>query len=178
MNRRFLIAALVLCAIGCKPEKEDDLSPEQVSQIRNDVTAATDTIVARFNRLDVEGTFAVYHESPDFVVLGPDGSKVDYAAYKKMNADFVAPAASVMLTTKANDCRVMASSSKLADSCMIRFNVHQALAGQIFKIIAPKRIKKAYFLQILKLHNKLVLENMLKFYPGLHYLYNYSDRLH
>lgn len=107
MHVRVLVAGLLLCCIGCKPEKEDDLSPQQVAQIKQDVTASVDTIIARFNRLDGEGAQAEYLDSPDFVIIGADGAKFTYAANKKATQDFVASATTIAITTKADDCSVM-----------------------------------------------------------------------
>ena len=107
MRIRALVAVLALFTIACEKEKEDDLSPEQVAQIKKDVAAATDTIVARFNRGDLNGALAIYHESPEFVMLGADGAKLDYAANKKASVDMVASAASIAITTKSHDCSVM-----------------------------------------------------------------------
>lgn len=108
MKATALAAAFLLCCAGCKPEKEDDLSPQQVAQIKKDASAAVDSIVARFNRLDVDGALAIYNNSADFVVLGSEGAKFDYAAFKKLNVDFIASVANIAITTKDNECRVMA----------------------------------------------------------------------
>lgn len=108
MKARSLIAGLVLFTLACEKEKDDTLSPEQVAQVKKEVTAATDTIIARFGRLDLDGVMAVYRDSPEFVLLGADGIKLDYAANKKAAEDLVASAASITITTKSDDCNVLA----------------------------------------------------------------------
>ncbi len=107
MRARVLAATLLLCAIGCKQEKEDELTPQAVAQIKTEVTAAVDSIVAKAVRMDMEGALAIYDSSADFAIIGADGIKMNYAPYKKANMDFVAPAASIAITTKEDDCRVM-----------------------------------------------------------------------
>jgi ketosteroid isomerase-like protein len=109
MKATAIAAALLLCCVGCKPEKEDDLSPQQVAQIKKDASAAVDSIVARFNRLDVDGAMTIYNNAADFLIVGAGGETANSAENRKNNAELVASAERIVVTTKGDDCRVMAA---------------------------------------------------------------------
>ena len=110
MTKTELLAAmLAVCCVGCKPEMEDDLTPQLVAQIKIEVAANVDSIVTRLNRLDDAGTLAYYADTPDFILLGVDGVRFDAAGLRKATQDFVSGAASNLIKTKVVDCKVQTS---------------------------------------------------------------------
>ena len=78
MKAIILVPALLLLFIGCTPQQSDQLTPQQTDQIKSEIRATADSIMARFERFDADGAMQYYWDSPDFTKLNLDGSQNDF----------------------------------------------------------------------------------------------------
>jgi ketosteroid isomerase-like protein len=81
MKTNIFITILLLCIFGCTSKQNDDLNLQQKEQIKKEITVLGDSMMARWQRMDVEGAMQYY--SPDFVCFGSDGEHTDFEGYKK-----------------------------------------------------------------------------------------------
>ena len=88
MKANICVAALLLFILGCTPQQSDQLTQQQKDQIKSEVKAVGDSIIAKLERLDAEGSFQFYSDSPDWVMFNADGSRYDYQVTKKAWLDF------------------------------------------------------------------------------------------
>jgi hypothetical protein len=87
------VAALpLLLCVGCATERSAELTPQQVDQIKSEVKAVGDSVIARFERLDAKGTAQLYANSPDWVMYNADGSQWDYPTTTKNMLAMMDPA--------------------------------------------------------------------------------------
>lgn len=107
MKANIFVAAMLLFCLGCTSQQSDQLSQQQMDQIKKDVKVAVDSIIAKFERLDADGAMQYYWDSPDFVAFNADGSRSDFQASKKASIDFVNSATAVKITTIREDFTVM-----------------------------------------------------------------------
>jgi hypothetical protein len=84
MKANIFVAALLLLIVGCTLQQSDQLTQQQKEQIKSEVKVVMDSIIGKWQRLDVEG--AVQYYSPEMVAVG-DSSIIDYQAYKKLWLD-------------------------------------------------------------------------------------------
>jgi ketosteroid isomerase-like protein len=107
---RTLVVGIVLLFVisGCAPQQpSDQLTPQQVEQIKADVKALCDTMWTKWQKLDVSATMGYMADSPDFVAYNPDGSRVDYQAFKKMLTEMAPTLALVKISAQREDVYVM-----------------------------------------------------------------------
>jgi ketosteroid isomerase-like protein len=83
MKRNTFVAALLLFIVGCTPQQSDQLTQQQKDQIKKEVKAAADSMMAKFERFDADGSIEYYWDSPDFTKLNVDGSQNDFQTQKK-----------------------------------------------------------------------------------------------
>ncbi len=107
MKPNILVAGLLLFWLGCTTQRSDQLTQEQIDQIKKDAKVAVDSIIAKFERLDAEGAMQYYWDSPEFVAFNPDGSRSDYQAGKKSAIDFVNSATEVTIDPVREEYTVM-----------------------------------------------------------------------
>lgn len=107
MKANILVAALLLLIIGCTSQQSDQLTQRQKDQIKTEVKAAVDSMIARDERLDADGVMQYYSDSPDFVAFNPDGSRSDYQAMKKGLVDMLSSLASLKILATREDIIVM-----------------------------------------------------------------------
>jgi ketosteroid isomerase-like protein len=93
-------AILLLFIFGCTQNQSVQLTQQQKEQIRNEVRPVVDSIVARYNRMDVDGCLNLY--SSDLIVVG-DTLKFDLEGYRKYWNDGNKDLASVKATTIRSD---------------------------------------------------------------------------
>jgi hypothetical protein len=94
MKRLLLLVAIFVA--GCTPQQSDQLTQQQKDQIKSEVNAVIDSILVRWQRLDVEGSLQCY--SPEMIAVG-DSSMIDFQAYKKVWYGMANYVASVKWTT-------------------------------------------------------------------------------
>ncbi len=105
MKQLLLLAALLVA--GCTSQQSDQLTQEQKDQIKSEVKVISDTIIARFERLDTDGAMQYYWDSPDFIAVNPDGSRFDFQAMKKAHVDLFNSTASFKILVTRQDFRVL-----------------------------------------------------------------------
>jgi hypothetical protein len=108
MKANGFVAALLLFCVGCTSQPSDQLTQQQKDQIKHEVKAVCDTVWAKMERLDVKGCMQYFWDSPEFVAFFPDGSRMDFQAFKKMNLDFPDSASAVKLAPVREDLFVLA----------------------------------------------------------------------
>jgi len=117
MKRMLLLAIIFLT--GCTSQESDQLTQLQKDQIKSEVRAAADSIMARFERFDADGSMQYYWESPDFTKLNMDGSQNDFQGQKEaMNRVHSLTAVKVStvsekLTVVTKDVAICARQAKL-----------------------------------------------------------------
>jgi ketosteroid isomerase-like protein len=79
------------------------LTQQQKDQIQNEVRAVGDSLIAAFERMDVEAALQFYAESADWKMFNADGSAYDYQTTKKFNSDWANSATSYKWTTTRQD---------------------------------------------------------------------------
>ncbi len=98
MKTNIIIAVLLFSCSGCTPQQSEELTQQQKVQISQEVKAASDSLWARWCRLDAKGTMEYFSDSPEFVALNPDGSQIDFEAYKKMTYGVIDSASALTMT--------------------------------------------------------------------------------
>jgi hypothetical protein len=88
MKANIFVVALPLIILGCTPQQSDQLTQQQKDQIKSEVKAVADSIVARFGRADGVGCLQYYSDSPDWGMLNADGTRWDFQTTKKFLIDF------------------------------------------------------------------------------------------
>ncbi|MCK7533102.1 MAG: nuclear transport factor 2 family protein [Marinilabiliales bacterium] len=73
------------------------LNQKQADQIKKRITALIDTVMTRFEELDIEGVVPYY--SPDFVAFAPDGRKYSMQQVKESYSKLFSATASCKWTT-------------------------------------------------------------------------------
>ena len=103
MKANICVAVLLLFILGCTPQQSDQLTQPQKDQIKSEVKVVCDSIIAKFERLDGEGAFQLYADSPDWGMVNADGSRWDYQVTKKATLDFPNTATAWKWTTTRQD---------------------------------------------------------------------------
>jgi len=81
MKATFMLAAMLLVYNGCSDHQDSQLTQQQKDQIKNEIKAVGDSVLTRWQRLDVEGALKCY--SPEMFAVGDSGI-VDYQGYKTL----------------------------------------------------------------------------------------------
>jgi hypothetical protein len=68
------VAMLLIICLGCSQQQSEQLTPQQIDQIRNEVKAVVDSITLG---TDVNVRMRYYWDSPEFVAINLDGSQSD-----------------------------------------------------------------------------------------------------
>ena len=119
MKRNIFVAALLLLFVGCTSQQSDQLTEQQKDQIKKEVKATADSMMAKFERFDADGSLQYYWDSPDFIKLNVDGSQNDFQAQKKSMKNvgwFTAvkvPTVSEKLTVVTKDVAICVRQAKL-----------------------------------------------------------------
>lgn len=85
------------------------LSSAARQKIESEVKAAVDMLIAGCEALDMEMAFAPFLDSPEFRMMGMDGSLCDYQTYVKNNVDFLTECSSFDLTTVQTEIKILAA---------------------------------------------------------------------
>ena len=103
MKAIVLVTALFLFCLGCTSPPSNEMSQQQKDQITNELKAAGDSLIAAFERLDVQAALQFYAESPDWKMFNADGSAYDYQTNKKFLSDWANSTTSYKWTTTRQD---------------------------------------------------------------------------
>ncbi len=98
MKTNVFVAALLVSYFGCTSQQSEELTQQQKDQISHEVKAASDSLWARWCRLDAKGTMVYFSDSPEFVALNPDGSQLDFQSYQKMTYGVIDSASALTMT--------------------------------------------------------------------------------
>jgi hypothetical protein len=79
------------------------LTQQQKDQIKSEVKAVGDSIIAKWVGLDPEGLLQSYSDSPDWGMVNADGSRWDFQTFKKACLDLPNSATAVKWTTTRQD---------------------------------------------------------------------------
>jgi hypothetical protein len=104
MKKSIFIAALFISFVGCTSRQSEQLTQEQKDQIKKEVKVTLDSIIAKFERLDVDGALQYY--SPELVVVA-DSSIMDYQTTKKGWTDLFASVATANWTMSHSEFVVL-----------------------------------------------------------------------
>jgi ketosteroid isomerase-like protein len=114
MKAHMFLPTLILCFLGCAPQQQtDQLTQQQNDQIKTEVKTHCDSLWAKWQRLDGAATLEYMSDSPDFVALNVEGSRMDYQAFKKMISDMVGTAAGLKLTPVRENVYVMSKDAAI-----------------------------------------------------------------
>ena len=83
------------------------LSNSEKEKIKNELQEAINTLIAGCETLDMELAFSVFSNSPDFLMMGTDGSLCDYQTYLDNNINYLMTCANFKLTTIKEEIRVL-----------------------------------------------------------------------
>jgi len=104
--KRLILLAVIFIA-GCTSQQSDQLTQQQKDQIKSELNVISDSIIARFARLDTDGAMQYYWDSPDFIAVNPDGSRFDFQAMKKAHVDLFSSTASLKILVTREDFMVL-----------------------------------------------------------------------
>jgi hypothetical protein len=78
-----------------------------VEVIRKEIKELVDGLIRGCESLDLEAAFSIFSESPDFLMMGTDGSVVDHKTYLKNNFEYLQTCEKFRLTTNREEIRII-----------------------------------------------------------------------
>ena len=99
-----MFTVLLLFIFGCTQKQSDQLTQQQIEQIKSEVKAANELNFSGWAALDADKSLQVY--SPELVVC-MDSLLIDYKAFSKDLKDFTESTASLKITTIKDDYIVL-----------------------------------------------------------------------
>ena len=87
--------------------KTDSLSSAEQERIKEELRRAINTLIRGCETLDMEMAFGMFSNSPDFLMMGTDGSLCDYETYVKNNVDYLKTCSSFELTTFGQEIKIL-----------------------------------------------------------------------
>jgi hypothetical protein len=85
----------------------DSLSSAELEQIKEELRGAINSLIRGCEALDMELAFSVFSDSPDFLMMGTDGSLCDYQTYVNNNVNYLKTCSSFELTTFGEEIRIL-----------------------------------------------------------------------
>ena len=76
-------------------------------QIEDELSTTFDELIAGCEALDLERAFSIFADTPDFLMMGTDGSLCDHRTYLKNNIDYMMTCTSFKLTTFRREIRII-----------------------------------------------------------------------
>lgn len=83
------------------------LTIAEKEQIQQEIKAAINTLILGCENLDMDLAFSMFANSPDFLMMGTDGTLCDYQTYLKNNIDYLMTCTSFKLTTYREEIRII-----------------------------------------------------------------------
>jgi hypothetical protein len=102
MKPNIFVGALLLSFLGCTSPPSDQLTQQQKDQIKSEIKAVCDSIIAKVARVDA-GWLDYYSDSIDWGMVNADGSRWDYQTTKKFVTDWAKSVAACKWTTTRQD---------------------------------------------------------------------------
>jgi hypothetical protein len=85
----------------------NDLATPEKDAIKQEITEHIDELIRGCESLDMEAAFKVFSDSPDFLMMGTDGTLVDHHTYVKNNIEYLLTCSKFRLTTKNAEIRII-----------------------------------------------------------------------
>jgi hypothetical protein len=85
----------------------EHLSSSEKEEIKKELQEAIKTLIVGCETLDMELAFRVFSNSPDFLMMGTDGSLCDYQTYLNNNIDYLMTCSNFKLTTLKEEIRIL-----------------------------------------------------------------------
>ena len=85
-----------------------DLPDTEQERIRAEIREEIRKLIQGCETLDPDLAFRAFSDSPDFLMMGTDGSLVDHPAYIKNTAGYLRTCSAFRLTTKRGEVRILA----------------------------------------------------------------------
>lgn len=86
---------------------KQSLSIAEKEQIHREIKEAINTLIVGCENLDMDLAFNIFFNSPDFLMMGTDGTMCDYQAYIKNNIEYMMTCSSFKLTTYREEIRIV-----------------------------------------------------------------------
>lgn len=86
-KNNFILSLLLFIVASCTSPHSEQLTEQQKNQIKSEVKAVGDSIMAKVERLDASWV-DYYLDSPDWGMVNADGSRWDYQTFKNIQPDF------------------------------------------------------------------------------------------
>jgi hypothetical protein len=102
MKANICVAALFFFIFGCTPQQTDQLTQQQKDQIKSEVKAVCDSIIAKEVGLDPK-VAQYFSDSVDLGIVNADGSRWDLQTFKKACLDFPNSVTSIKWITTRQD---------------------------------------------------------------------------
>jgi hypothetical protein len=85
----------------------EHLSSSEMEQIKKELQEVINTLIMGCEALDMEVAFGMFANSPDFLMMGTDGSLCDYQTYLNNNVDYLMTCSDFKLTTFKEEIRIL-----------------------------------------------------------------------
>jgi hypothetical protein len=83
------------------------VSSSEKEKSKKELQKAINTLIAGCEALDMELAFGVFSNSPDFLMMGTDGSLCDYQTYLNNNIAYLTTCSNFELTTLEEEIRIL-----------------------------------------------------------------------
>lgn len=83
------------------------MSNAEKEHIQKEIKEAINTLIQGCEDLDMDLAFSMFANSPDFLMMGTDGTICDYETYLKNNVDYLMTCNSFKLTTYREEIRII-----------------------------------------------------------------------
>ncbi len=80
MKRKIFITTLLAFLVSCSPKQ--GLNQPEKDQIKKEVSAVMEDIIASDGQLNVEAMLKIYLDSADLLIVNPDGTTTDPKNFK------------------------------------------------------------------------------------------------
>jgi len=105
MKTKLLFISLLIAFSSCSQKQE--LTLEEKDQIKTELSTVFDNFVKIYKSLDPNAVLNYYWDSPDFVIVGADGSVKDYQGLKKDNEELFKSLSSVKIITAKQEYMIV-----------------------------------------------------------------------
>ena len=92
---------------------DTSLSKTEQEAIAGAVKAEIEKLIQGCESLDMELAFGMFHDSPDFIMIGTDGTQCSYETYVNNNVDYLGSCSAFKLTTFNEEIRVLDSQTAI-----------------------------------------------------------------
>ncbi len=83
------------------------LSSSEKEKIEKDLRETINTLIKGCETLDMKLAFQAFSNSPDFLMMGTDGSLCDYQTYMNNNISYLMTCSNFKLTTFKDEIRIL-----------------------------------------------------------------------